>query len=948
MQPTRHFLGWDKPIPSVVRDFLLPETIAGPLDMTRYLVVVPTRQAGRRLTDGLALACAEQKTALFAPRVGTPSSFLRTVGRAQRLATPTETAAAWVDVLKETDPHALPALFPSPPPSTDFAWALPVATMIEALRKTLADGGYSICSILEEFGDRLEERQRWEDLAALETRYVQRTAQLHLADPCIHEISVAGEPHLPEGLERVVIACVPDPTRLFLTAVRNLPDSLPIEILVAAPEEAAGLFDEWGRPTSEWQSTAVEIPQPDRNIVLEGPPAAQALRVLEEIAAEAERFGPADIAVGVPDRNVVPHLETDLADAGLQPFDPAGKSLESHPVYGLIEAYRSLVSQRTYPALACFLRHPDILAWMEDGKAISSSGILQQLDEFQNKHLPSTLSDVFSLLPSRDQHDADASPTPPLSAAIDHVRRLLTAHREGEPADTVRKFLEEVYDSRTVEGDSPEDAEFIEAARLTDLALRELSSLHAHDLNIGKEESLQYLLRSLQAQRYYPERGSALIDLDGWLELHWSDAPLLILTGMNEGSVPGVRLSDVFLPDSLREVLGLKSDASLLARDTYILRSMIESRKESGRVCLVAGKTGSVGDPLKPSRLFFRCEDKDLPDRAKQLFGKTARRPATCPATVSFPLDPSPPPDLPRGSLSPSRFSVTAFRDYLACPFRYYLKRVLRMDSVDDTESEMDAATFGSLLHEALQSIPQAPGDVQRDPDALAEFLGAGLDSLARSEFGDNPTLPVLIQIEAGKQRLAAAARLETRLSAEGWETIQREMTCTATIAGVAVVAKIDRVDRHRGTGVTRILDYKTSDRAVKPEEAHMASAKEGTDDIGVFTIEGKRKRWKDLQLPLYSLLLARSSDESNGPFELGYITLPKAAVETAVTLWQEPDPSLIDAAKICATRIIEAIQNRVFWPPSDRVDYDDFSSLLSGAPDQCMNAGRFQKALSS
>lgn len=944
MEPTRHFLGWHRPIPHAVCDFLLADTPSSPDDMTNQVVVVPTRQAGRRLIDNLALAFAEQKSGLFSPRLCTPSTFLRTVGRPQRLATSTETAAAWVNVLRDTDPRSLPALFPAPPSSADFAWALPVASMLEDLRHGLADGGYTIAGVLRRFADRMEERSRWEDLAALEARYLERTASLGITDPCLHEIEVARDPRLPDGVERVVIACVPDPTRLFLTALGNLAADLPVDVLVAAPKNTAGLFDEWGCPTLDWRSAVVEIPDPENNIILEGPPSAQGRRVLDEIASEAGRFGPADIAVGVPDRSVVPPLETDLSEAGLPPFDPAGRSLSSHPVCRLVEAYRCLVSQRSYPALAAFLRHPDVLGWLEDGYGIPSCELLKQLDEFQNDRLPATASDVLDSAAAPGERTTAPGSLP---AALDHVRRVLSDFRDGEPSDSVRGFLEEVYRERIVGVDRPEDAAFIEAARLADAALRELAGVPANELRIEKEEALQYLTRSLQSQRYYPERGSALIDLEGWLELHWSDAPFLLVTGMNEGSVPGVRLADVFLPDSLRELLDLRSDASLLARDTYILRSLIECRREGGRVCLIAGKTGPVGDPLKPSRLFFRCSDKDLPGRADRLFGRPARRPATCPATVSFPLDPSPPPDLDPGALEPRHLSVTAFRDYLACPFRYYLARVLRMQGIEDTESEMDAARFGSLLHEALQTIRDAPPHLMEKPESLARYLAASLDAEAANAFGKSPALPVLIQLEAGKQRLAAAARVEARLASEGWETLERELRCETAIDGVTVVAKIDRVDRHRGTGTIRILDYKTADHAVEPERAHVAPARDDPDDIGTFTLKGKRKRWTDLQLPLYGLLLSRTSDEWKGPFELGYFNLPKATVDTSVTLWDELDPSVLSSAEECARRVIEGIRNRIFWPPSDRVPYDDFESLFPGPADRCMKARRFRKALS-
>jgi len=70
---SRHFLPWDRP--------LLPQAVAwlardwsgtGPLDLARWLVVVPTRQAGRRLREALAEHAAEAGQAVFPPRVVTP------------------------------------------------------------------------------------------------------------------------------------------------------------------------------------------------------------------------------------------------------------------------------------------------------------------------------------------------------------------------------------------------------------------------------------------------------------------------------------------------------------------------------------------------------------------------------------------------------------------------------------------------------------------------------------------------------------------------------------------------------------------------------------------------------------------------------------------------------------------------------------------------------------
>ena len=76
MAVERHFLGWDTPVTTKVQEFLLPSTLSGPVDLENQLIVVPTRQAGRRLREGLAMHCAEQNTALLSARVVTSAFFL--------------------------------------------------------------------------------------------------------------------------------------------------------------------------------------------------------------------------------------------------------------------------------------------------------------------------------------------------------------------------------------------------------------------------------------------------------------------------------------------------------------------------------------------------------------------------------------------------------------------------------------------------------------------------------------------------------------------------------------------------------------------------------------------------------------------------------------------------------------------------------------------------------
>ena len=99
----RFFLPWDRPLlPQAVR-FLAGDWSGGqPLDLSRLVVVVATKQAGRRLREGLAAYAAERSQAVFPPRVLTPDRLLME-GQSGTVASPLESLLAWADVLFELD-----------------------------------------------------------------------------------------------------------------------------------------------------------------------------------------------------------------------------------------------------------------------------------------------------------------------------------------------------------------------------------------------------------------------------------------------------------------------------------------------------------------------------------------------------------------------------------------------------------------------------------------------------------------------------------------------------------------------------------------------------------------------------------------------------------------------------------------------------------------------------
>ena len=530
-----------------------------------------------------------------------------------------------------------------------------------------------------------------------------------------------------------------------------------------------------------------------------------------------------------------------------------------------------------------------------------------------------------------------------LPRAVAFVRQQLDLFHDQDIDSAVRSLLQTIYEVRTLNPDDPEDEEFMAASALIDTALRELTGEAISRLGIEKENALGILLQRLATQRYYVERKGAVIDLEGWLELPWNSARLLIATGMNEGSVPDGHLSDVFLPDTLRKQLNLRCDADRLARDAYLMRGLIESRQEEGRVCFLVSKTGAARDPLKPSRLLFRCSDAELVQRARQLFGDPADQQESYPPTISFRLQAGPPADIRTERLTPSRLSVTTFRDYLKCPFRFYLKHILGMEELDDEKAEMDALDFGSLVHDVLGTMAQN-NDTSRCEDhlKLSEFLCAEAENWATGRFGRPLPLQIRIQLDAARQRLRAAARVQASLVREGWQILDSEARIEAELAGMRISGRIDRIDRHIETGQVRILDYKTSDNPQKPDEAHFGSVRDNIADYMLVDVNGKQKRWTDLQLPLYRILLPREEFTENR-VELGYFNLPRATNSTGVVFWEDLNDNLVESARACAERIVEDIRNRRFWPPVERVQYDDFESLFPAAVPDCIDVAAFE-----
>lgn len=886
----------------------------GPLDLSDTLVIVPTRQAGRRLREALAEHAAARGAAAFPPRVQTPDTLLAAADTAPGTATRLEALLAWTAVLRAVDPAEVPDVLPAPPARRDFAWAWRLAETFFRLQTQLAEGGLAFADVAARYGADFPETERWRQLAELERRQVAGLADCGRREPHAARRAFAAAPELPPGVTRVVLLAVPDPLPLALAALAQLADRVAVEVAVYAPESEAENFDAWGRPDpARWEQRELGWPDFARRVRLCADPAAMAERAI----ATARAYLPAPdglVALGAADPEALPLLESAGARAGVTTYPPEGRARNGGRLHTLLSALAALAREPSFEAVAALARCPDFLAGLAARRGADGDPArwLRELDALRAQRLPATLA------------GARRRATGEARAGLDFMAELHAALGRGAFPENAVAALGAVFGDRRFDLATEADRRLADEAAAWRDAMRACRDARAVFPDLTPAEWWEAALRLFGESRHTEAKTPGALDLQGWLELLWEDAPHLVVAGLNDGLVPEAVAGDAFLPESLRARLGLKTNAARFARDAYLLQALAAARADGGRLDVLFAKTSAAGDPLRPSRLFLRCPDPELPARVALLFREPAAAHAQPAWRRAWPLRPGP-------VEPPARVAVTGLRTWLACPFRFYLAQVRRMEPVDPAKSELDARDFGTLCHAALEAMALEPALRDCTDEAeLREFLTGRLERQAQAMFGGELTLPLLVQFESARQRLGRAAAVQARDRAAGWVFERAEWKFTLDLGGLEVRGKIDRIDRHEATGARRVLDYKTSDTAVSPARAHLRAAR-AEDDVSpdwMRTAAGGRDEvWTDLQLPLYLRALAA---EAAGPAACGYFNLPKAAGETAIELWDGLTPELLDAAHACADGVAAAIRAGDYWPPRELpADRDTFGALF-------------------
>lgn len=900
----RVFLGWERPFSPLAAAWLLAQPREA---LARMRVVVPTAQSGRRLREVMLASAGE----LLAPETCTPGAFLNTdeMGAAPEWVD----LLAWLEVLEnltDWDPYA--SLFPAPiTPDARAGLAVTFAREMIKLRRSLQESGLMLAAAASRLAQSVE-AERWRALAALEAAVEGKIAAWGMQSRS--RVLAAGV-KVPVGISQIVLAGTAELPPLVARALAAWPGK--VICLIGAPADEAEFFSPLGLPLESWSTRTLAWPcEPHGSVQVVADSRQQAAEAFRIVCATQTPAGA--LVLGAADPGVAAEIARTFSREGWPTFLP----LENPAAAGLSRWLKIWCEWLVDPSLvnvATLLTLPEtgilvggrraqkakcLAALRDDWMVIRGEDLQRRIavNEFSGEQAHTAAQEVLDAVLTLEKWRASLLRSDFLAS----FRRLLEIL-----AGTANKTLETTQ-------------EMLEWLNLAEPMIARLER--------SSRFWIELMLAELPSTPPIPPEGR-VADVQGWLELFHEPGSHLLLCGMNDGIVPARGSGEPWLSEASRERLGLIKDSTRAGRDAFLYQAMLMARRDGGRVDVICGKSGPQGDSLLPSRLLLAAPQGELPQRVKFLFRETELPDAGLRWDTETPWQ-------VRDVKARKRLYATSLRDYLACPFRYYLKHAVGMSTTDPGRNEWNARNFGTVAHEVLErwGLDEKARQFE-NADAIHQWLSRELDHVVADWFGGRVPLAVRIQTESLRQRFLWLARVQAAQRAEGWEIIDVERKVEIPVGEAFIVAKIDRIDRHRETGQLRVLDYKTGE--VKGvESSHRSKISPSTELPAHYTMadpvihprsthgQAIQLRWHNLQLPLYAAAVL--SRENTLPMPC-YFTLSATQDSVAVLEWTGFEMADLEAAQACALWVAERIAQGIFWPPAEKVSHDDYKTLAAG-----------------
>ena len=905
-------------------------------DLSALLLVLPTARSRRRVIERLQHHAGRERVGLVRPIAITIGELPPRLFETRfKIATELERTLAWSQALAETPDQELSALLSNLPPREPLTPWIELASTIGSLHDDLAAGELSFADVQREVsGD--AEQKRWKLLSELHQKYITRLRHADRIDPSIARVEAIASDACTCPYEIILIG-TSDVSRSIASLLRALPMQVSIIALVAANETDRDHFDSFGSViASRWATR--ELPLRDDHLVSAQDVSDQAEKSVAEVKrfrSHAPRSGllfdvePVEedrLTVGVTDESLVGPIEFELRASGLQSHREIGWTITQTPTGRLLELLTEHLSRNTWRSLAALVRHADVYEFVDRQQPVREW--LTSLDGLISNHYPTRCD-----LPIAEQAAAEYKAAVAVRDLVQSTLRDLrgAARTLSDWAGRIAAWLTVVMDDKHTaseaevakDEDNEKRSRSAQAFTSTVNFLSTIQSLESTlDVKVPAASAIEMLMSRLSKIRVADTQSEAGTTIAGWLDLALDDSPSMVITSLNHPYVPESVTADPFLPGSLRTRLQLNDNERRFARDVHALEVILSCR---ANVKIIVGTRSLDGSPTPPSRLLAAAKPIDAARRIVQLLephsevlnslSTPSNQWSGRPGKTLLPI-----PVLPQGTTVP-RMSVTAFKDYLICPYRFYLRHVLYLRPLDDASAELQANQFGDLIHNTLDWFGKSELKDSTSVSSIEDGMHETLDRYATSFFGSSPSAAVRLQIEQARRRLSHVAVAQSERRQAGWKIDsvetpfgeEQKAGITVDEKQMPIRGRIDRIDRHED-GRWAIIDYKTHGHP--PRKKHLYYV-------------GEQIHWTDLQLPLYQKLIefVIGKDVDKTKVALSYFNIGDNLMQTKVN-----DADFSEKELKSATSAIEDCVRQIRlgdFAASKDVQFDDYSMIL-------------------
>jgi len=402
---------------------------------------------------------------------------------------------------------------------------------------------------------------------------------------------------------------------------------------------------------------------------------------------------------------------------------------------------------------------------------------------------------------------------------------------------------------------------------LTDLTntyphINSITSLHHFYNEISSNKSLDFQGKPFQG-----------LQLMGMLESRVLDFDTVILTSVNEGTLPAGKSNNSFIPYDLKKSFNLPTYKEKDAIYTYHFYHLLQRAK---KIYLLHDSDTDSRMGGEKSRFLIQLEVEkqalhtinnsvvipDVPKIEKQL-----QRIQKTPEMLEI-----------LKKRAEKGFSPSALTTYIRNPIDFYRQYILGIRDKDEVEETVAYNTLGTVVHDTLEAFYAPLTDQKLTLVHLQDFLNRTPQEVARQFEKTYSKAPIskgqnLLIFEVVKRYVINFLKMEIKVIESGKtieiKEIESNLTASLNIEElnfpVNIGGKVDRVDQV--DGILRIIDYKTGKVAQNQLEIVDWDALSTDYD----------KYAKPFQVLMYATMLLQNKPE-NMPVEAGVISFKNLA----------------------------------------------------------------------